>query len=116
MAGSAQVFGRMSTLYAIIETGGKQQKVIPGEQLRIEKLEAEVGDTVRFDKVMLVNRDGEVALGKPYVDGASVTAKVMEQGRGRKILVFKKKRRKQYRRTRGHRQSFTAVKVEAIEG
>ena len=106
----------MSTLYAIIETGGKQQKVIPGEQLRIEKLEAEVGDTVRFDKVMLVNRDGEVALGKPYVDGASVTAKVMEQGRGRKILVFKKKRRKQYRRTRGHRQSFTAVKVEAIEG
>ncbi len=103
-------------MYAIIETGGKQQKVIPGEQLRIEKLEAEVGDTVRFDKVMLVNRDGEVALGKPYVDGASVTAKVMEQGRGRKILVFKKKRRKQYRRTRGHRQSFTAVKVEAIEG
>ena len=103
-------------MYAIIETGGKQQKVIPGEQLRIEKLEAKVGDTVRFDKVMLVNRDGEVALGKPYVDGASVTAKVMEQGRGRKILVFKKKRRKQYRRTRGHRQSFTAVKVEAIEG
>ena len=103
-------------MYAIIETGGKQQKVIPGEQLRIEKLEAKVGDTVRFDKVMLVNRDGMVALGKPYVDGASVTAKVMEQGRGKKILVFKKKRRKQYRRTRGHRQSFTAVKVEAIEG
>ncbi len=103
-------------MYAIIETGGKQQKVIPGEQLRIEKLEAKVGDTVRFDKVMLVNRDGVVALGKPYVDGASVTAKVMEQGRGKKILVFKKKRRKQYRRTRGHRQSFTAVKVEAIEG
>ena len=103
-------------MYAIIETGGKQQKVIPGEQLRIEKLEAKVGDTVRFDKVMLVNRDGMVALVKPYVDGASVTAKVMEQGRGKKILVFKKKRRKQYRRTRGHRQSFTAVKVEAIEG
>ena len=102
-------------MYAIIETGGKQQKVIPGEQLRIEKLEAKVGDIVRFEKVMLVNRDGEVALGKPYVDGASVTAKVMEQGRGKKILVFKKKRRKQYRRTRGHRQSFTAVKVEAIE-
>ncbi|TDI41005.1 MAG: 50S ribosomal protein L21 [Acidobacteria bacterium] len=103
-------------MYAIIETGGKQQKVIPGEQLRIEKLEAKVGDTVRFDKVMLVNRDGVVALGKPYVDGASVTAKVMEQGRGKKILVFKKKRRKQYQRMRGHRQSFTAVKVEAIEG
>ncbi len=103
-------------MYAIIETGGKQQKVIPGEQLRIEKLEAEVGDTVRFDKVMLVNRDGAIELGKPYVDGATVTATVTEQGRGRKILVFKKKRRKQYQRTRGHRQSFTAVKVEAIEG
>ena len=103
-------------MYAIIETGGKQQKVIPGEQLRIEKLDAEVGDTVRFDKVMLVNRDGEIELGKPYVDGATVTAKVTEQGRARKILVFKKKRRKQYRRMRGHRQSFTAVTVEAIEG
>jgi large subunit ribosomal protein L21 len=103
-------------VYAIIETGGKQEKAMPGERLKVEKIDAHVGDTIRFDKVMLVNRDGAVELGKPYVDGASVTATVTEQGRGRKILVFKKKRRKQYRRTRGHRQSFTAVKVEAIEG
>ncbi len=103
-------------MYAIIETGGKQQKAAPGEKLKVEKLDAQVGDTVRFDKVMLVNRDGTVGLGKPYVDGASVTATVTEQGRGRKILVFKKKRRKQYRRTRGHRQAFTAVTVGAIEG
>ncbi len=103
-------------LYAIIETGGKQQKAEPGERLKVEKLDAQVGDTVRFDKVMLVNRDGTVELGKPYVDGASVTATVTEQGRSRKILVFKKKRRKQYRRTRGHRQAFTAVTVDAIEG
>lgn len=103
-------------MYAIIETGGKQQKVVPGEFLQVEKLEAEVGDPVRFDKVMLVSRDGNVELGQPYVDGASVTGTVTEQGRGRKILVFKKKRRKGYRRTRGHRQAFTAVKIEAIEG
>lgn len=103
-------------MYAIIETGGKQQKVTPGERVKIERLEAQVGDTVRFEKVMLVNRDGETTLGKPYVDGAAVTATVTEQGRDRKILVFKKKRRKQYRRTKGHRQSFTAVTVEGIEG
>lgn len=103
-------------MYAIIETGGKQEKAMPGERLKVEKIDAKVGDTIRFDKVMLVNRDGNVELGKPYVDGATVTATVTEQGRDRKILVFKKKRRKQYRRTRGHRQSFTAVKVESIEG
>jgi len=103
-------------LYAIIETGGKQQKAVPGEKLKIEKIDGAVGETVHFDKVMLVSRDGELKLGTPYVDGVSVTAKVSEQGRDRKVLVFKKKRRKQYRRTKGHRQSFTAVTVEAIEG
>ena len=103
-------------LYAIIQTGGNQQKAVPGERLKVDKLDAQVGEVVHFDKVMLVHRDGEIELGKPYVDGASVTATVTEQGRGRKILVFKKKRRKQYRRTRGHRQAFTVVTVEAIEG
>ena len=103
-------------MYAIIETGGKQHRATPGEKLRVEKLEAAVGDTINFEKVMLVSRDGDVALGKPYVDGVSVKATVVEQGRDRKVIVFKKKRRKQYRRTRGHRQSFTAVNIEAIEG
>ena len=103
-------------MYAIIETGGKQEKAVPGEPLRIEKIDASVGDTVRFEKVMLVNRDGKIELGKPYVDGATVTATVTAQDRDRKILVFKKKRRKQYRRTRGHRQSFTALTVDTIEG
>lgn len=102
-------------MYAIIETGGKQQKAVPGESLRVERIEAEVGDTVQFDKVMLVSRDGDVSLGKPYVDGASVLATVTAQDRAAKIIVFKKKRRKGYRRTRGHRQSFTAVRVESIE-
>lgn len=102
-------------MYAIIETGGKQQKAVPGESLRVERLEAEVGDTIQFDKVMLVSRDGDVSLGKPYVDGASVLATVTAQDRAPKIIVFKKKRRKGYRRTRGHRQSYTAVRVESIE-
>ena len=103
-------------MYAIIETGGKQQKAVPGETLRVERLAAEVGETVRLDRVMLVSRDGNVSLGRPYLDGAAVTATVTAQDRGPKVLVFKKKRRKGYRRTRGHRQSFTSVRVEAIEG
>ena len=103
-------------MYAIIETGGKQQKAVPGEILRVERLEAEVGDKVRLDRVMLVSRDGNVSLGRPYLDGATVTATVTAQDRGPKVLVFKKKKRKGYRRTKGHRQSFTSVRVDAIEG
>jgi large subunit ribosomal protein L21 len=103
-------------VYAIIETGGKQQKAVPGETLKVERLAAEVGDKVRLDRVMLVSRDGGVTLGRPFIDGASVTATVTAQDRGPKVLVFKKKRRKGYRRTKGHRQSFTSVRVEAIEG
>lgn len=103
-------------MYAIIETGGKQQKAVPGETLQVERLPGEVGETVRLDRVMLVSRDGEVLLGKPYVDGASVTATVTAQDRGPKVLVFKKKKRKGYRRTKGHRQSYTSLRVEAIEG
>jgi len=103
-------------LYAIIETGGKQQKAVPGETLQVERLAAEVGETVRLDRVMLVSRDGQVSLGKPYVNGASVSATVIAQDRGPKVLVFKKKKRKGYRRTKGHRQSYTSLRVEAIEG
>ena len=103
-------------MYAIIESGGKQQKAVPGETLKVERLSAKVGDTVRFDRVMLVNRDGEVTLGAPFLQGVSVTATVTGQDRGPKILIFKKKRRKGYRRNRGHRQSFTALRIEAIEG
>ena len=103
-------------MYAIIETGGKQQKAVPGETLQVERLAAEVGEKVRLDRVMLVSRDGQVSLGKPFVEGASVTATVTAQDRGPKVLVFKKKKRKGYRRTKGHRQSYTSLRVEAIEG
>jgi large subunit ribosomal protein L21 len=102
-------------LYAILESGGKQIQVSPGEQIRVEKIDADVGSKVEFDKVLMLNRDGEVELGRPYVEGARITGTVLEQGRAAKILVFKKKRRKQYRRTRGHRQDFTAVRIESIE-
>ena len=102
-------------MYAIVETGGRQIQVAPGERVQIEKLDAEVGSAVEFDKILLLNRDGNVELGKPYLEGVRVTGVVLEQGRSAKILVFKKKRRKQYRRTRGHRQPFTAVRIETIE-
>lgn len=103
-------------MYAIIETGGKQEKATPGETLKVEKLDAPVGESVRFDRVMLVNRDGEISLGRPYLEGVSVTATVTDQDRGPKILVFKKKKRKGYRRTKGHRQSYTSLRIDAIEG
>lgn len=102
-------------MYAVVESGGKQHQVKPGEQIRVEKLDAEVGSTVEFDKVLMLNRDGNVEVGSPYVDGARVTGTVLEQGRSSKVLVFRKKRRKGYRRTRGHRQPFTAVRIEKID-
>ena len=102
-------------MYAIVETGGKQQKVVPGETLKVERLEANVGETVTLDRVMLVSREGQVSLGRPYIDGASVVATVTAQDRGPKVLVFKKKKRKGYRRTKGHRQSYTSLRVDAIQ-
>ena len=102
-------------MYAIFETGGKQLQASPGDRIRLEKIPAEVGGQVEFDRVLLLNRDGQVELGKPYLAGVKVIGTVLEQGRHAKVLVFKKKRRKQYRRTRGHRQAFTAIRVESIE-
>ena len=103
-------------MYAIFESGGKQIQASPGKQLRLEKLAGEVGSKIEFDRVLLVNRDGEIQVGRPYLEGARVVGTVLEQGREGKILVFKKKRRKQYRRTHGHRQAFTSVAIENIEG
>lgn len=101
--------------YAIIETGGKQYRVAPGQTVRIEKLEAGEGDTVTFDKVLLVSNDNNVKVGSPLLEGAKVTAKVASQGKGPKILVFKYKQKVNYRKRYGHRQPFTAVTIEAIE-
>lgn len=101
-------------MYAIIETGGKQFKVQEGDTLKVELLDAEVGQAVEIDKVLLVNKDGQVQVGNPFVAGAKVTLKVQEHGKGKKIIVFKYKAKKNYRRKQGHRQPFTKVVVEKI--
>ncbi|MFI3329240.1 MAG: 50S ribosomal protein L21 [bacterium] len=101
-------------MYAIIETGGKQVKVNVGETIYVEKLNAEAGEVVTFDKVVLVN-DKKLTVGQPYVKGATVTAKVEKQGRGKKIIVFKYRAKKNYRKKQGHRQSYTKLVVEAIK-
>jgi large subunit ribosomal protein L21 len=101
-------------VYAIIRTGGKQYRVQQGDVVRVERIPGEVGGTVTLGDVLLVGGDGEPKVGGPKVGGASVVGTVVEQGRDAKIRVFKYKKRKHYRRTRGHRQSFTAVRIDAV--
>ncbi|QGG47247.1 50S ribosomal protein L21 [Heliorestis convoluta] len=102
-------------MYAIIETGGKQYKVRQGDTLKVEKLEANPGDIVTVDRVFAVGTEGDMKIGTPVVSGASVQLKVQEHGKGKKIVIFKYKPKKNYRRKQGHRQAFTQVRVEAIE-
>lgn len=101
-------------MYAIIETGGKQVKVEEGQTIYVEKVDAADGENVTFDKVLVVG-GGETKVGAPYVDGASVTAKVDKQGRQKKIDVFKYKPKKNYKRKQGHRQPYTKLTVESIK-
>ena len=101
-------------MYAIMETGGKQYNVRQGDVLQVEKLSAEVGETVDVTHVLAVGQEGEITVGKPYIEGAKVVLKIMEQGRGEKILVFKYKPKKKYRKLKGHRQPFSKVLVEEI--
>jgi large subunit ribosomal protein L21 len=103
-------------MYAVIQTGGKQYKVAPGEEIRVEKLSGNVGDEVYFDTVLLVSKDGKVAVGKPVLKDTRVAAKITSHNRGPKIVVFKYKRRKGYRRKQGHRQDYTGVKILDVEG
>jgi large subunit ribosomal protein L21 len=109
--------GRNSeVMYAVIEEGGKQYRVSQGDKIRVEKRDLEVGATVDVEKVMLIGKDDEIIIGAPYVEGASVTAKVVEHGKEDKVIVFKYRRKKNYRRFRGHRQQYTDLSVEAING
>ena len=101
-------------MYAIIVTGGKQYKVAEGDTLFIEKLEAEEGAAVKFDQVLMVGDGENVKVGTPVVEGAAVEAKVVKNGKAKKVYVFKMKRKKNYRRKKGHRQPFTKVEISKI--
>lgn len=101
-------------MFAVIKTGGKQYRVAQDDLIKIEKLTAEPGETVTFDEVLMVGGETATAIGSPVVDGASVVAEVVDQGRHRKIIIFKKRRRQNSRRRNGHRQSFTLVKITDI--
>jgi large subunit ribosomal protein L21 len=103
-----------STAYAIIETGGKQYRVSVGDRLAIEKLPVEPGEDITFDRVLMIGGDGSARIGAPVVAGASVSARVEEQFRGDKIIVFKYKPKKRYRRRLGHRQSLTRIAITGI--
>ena len=103
-------------MYAIIKTGGKQYRVQEGDNIFVEKLASDVDSEVVFDQVLAVVNDGDVKVGSPVVDGAKVTAKVLEQGKEKKVLVFKYKAKSDYRRRQGHRQPYTKVVIEKIEG
>src|SRR5215510_10422554 len=100
--------------YAVIRTGGKQYRVEPGALVRVERIEGDVGAAVEFGDVLLAASDDAVRIGNPLVEGARVRGEIVEQGRSRKVLIFKKKRRKNYRRRRGHRQCITTVRVTEI--
>lgn len=101
-------------MYAIIETGGKQYKVNEGDVIYIEKLELEDGAEVKFDKVLLVGEGGSIQVGSPAVDGAIVSGKVLKNGKAKKVVVFKYKPKKGYRKKQGHRQAYTKVQIEKI--
>jgi len=101
-------------MYAIIRTGGKQYQVAQGNQLRVEKLTGNVGDTVELNEVLLVGDGEKLNIGQPVIEGAKVTATIMAQGKAKKVMVFKKKRRKGYQVKNGHRQQYTALRIEGI--
>lgn len=101
-------------MYAIIETGGKQYRVSVGQQIEVEKLPAAVGQTVEIGNVLLVSDNGDVEVGTPRLEGARVRATVLEQGRARKVIVFKFRRGNRYKRKRGHRQDYTKLRIEQI--
>jgi large subunit ribosomal protein L21 len=102
-------------MYAIIKTGGKQYKVAADDVIKVEKIAAQAGDTVKLEEVLMVAGDGAPKVGAPLVKGASVTAEVLEQAKGDKVIVFKKKRRHNYRRKNGHRQNLTVLRIKDIK-
>jgi len=102
-------------MYAVVNSGGKQYKVQQGEVLRVEKISGDVGSPVTFDRVLMFADGDNVSIGQPVLDGVSVEGTIVEQGKAKKIIVFKYKRRKRFRRKKGHRQQFTAVQIDSIK-
>ena len=103
-------------MYAVVKTGGKQYKVAPGEKLKVEQIPADVGAEVILDQVLMVGEGESVRLGQPVLNGATVKATVVAHGRGEKVKIFKMRRRKHYQKHQGHRQNYTELKIEAIQG
>ena len=101
-------------MYAVIKTGGKQYRVVAGERIKVEKLVGEVGSSVTLDQILMLADGDKVTIGSPIVQGASITATVLSHGRGDKVMIFKFRRRKHYRKTQGHRQSYTEIQIGAI--
>ena len=102
-------------MFAVIKTGGKQYRVSQGDKLRVESLEANQGDAINLDQVMMVGEGDKITVGEPMISGATVSAKVLNHGRGRKVDVVKFRRRKHYRRQMGHRQNYTEVEITGIQ-
>ena len=103
-------------MFAIVKTGGKQYTVAENDVIVVEKLAGDAGSEIKLEDVLLVGAEGKTTVGTPLVKGASVTAEVIEQGKGEKVIIFKKKRRQQYRRTKGHRQEQTVLRIKSIKG
>ena len=103
-------------MYAVIETGGKQYRVQEGDVLTIEKLNVGAGEKVEFDKVLVLAKEGDLKVGAPYVEGAKVFGEVVENGKGQKVIIYKYKSKKDYRKKQGHRQPYTRVKIESLDG
>ena len=101
-------------MYAVIKTGGKQHKVAEGEILKVEKLKASEGEPVDITDVLLIEKEGEVTLGSPFIEGAKVTAKILRHGKEDKVTIIKMKRRKDYRKKQGHRQNYSEIQIEQI--
>lgn len=103
-------------MYAVVRSGGKQYRVEPGQRIRVERLAGAVGDPIELDEVLLIGGEGAARIGQPLVTGARALGKIVDQGRARKVMLFKAKRRKNYRRKQGHRQGYTEILVDRIEG
>src|SRR5262245_21402571 len=103
-------------MYAVVRTGSKQYRVEPGQRVRVEKLAGSVGDAVELGEVLLIGGEGSPRIGTPLVSGAKALGKIVDQGRSAKVMLFKAKRRKNYRRKQGHRQAYTEILVDRIEG